>query len=104
MEYIFIKQAVAHICPNSYLIPAFVQFASLYFMDILFSHKCQLENVHAHDIVDGNPKIVLGLFWKLILKYQLTTLKPIEGKELNKVSIVVIKKSLLLWCQSAIQK
>jgi spectrin beta len=73
-------------------------------LEYLRNHNCQLENVHAHDIVDGNPKIVLGLFWKLILKYQLTTLKPIEGKELNKVSIVVIKKSLLLWCQSAIQK
>ena len=36
----------------------------------LFFLKVHLENVGAGDIVDGNPKITLGLIWTIILRFQ----------------------------------
>lgn len=37
-------------------------------MNILFQVK--LVNIRSEDIVDGNPKLTLGLIWTIILHYQ----------------------------------
>ena len=37
-------------------------------MNIFFQVK--LVNIRSEDIVDGNPKLTLGLIWTIILHYQ----------------------------------
>ncbi len=39
-------------------------------LGFLVEQHVKLENVGAHDIVDGNPRITLGLIWIIILRYQ----------------------------------
>ncbi|KAH9589471.1 Spectrin beta chain, non-erythrocytic 2 [Schistosoma haematobium] len=39
-------------------------------LDFLYEEGAHLENVGAQDIVDGNPRITLGLIWTIILHYQ----------------------------------
>jgi spectrin beta len=82
-----------------------------------------LENIGAHDIVDGNSSLTLGLIWTIILRFQIqdiiddyymqTTIisnklgqpsdasdspfviqRPVESKETRSA-----KDALLLWCQ-----
>jgi len=45
-----------------------------------------LVNIGANDFVDGNPKIILGFLWKVILRFVVSE----DGQ-----------KGLLLWCQMA---
>ena len=33
--------------------------------------KVRLENIGAEDIVDGNPRMILGLIWTIILRFQI---------------------------------
>uniref|UniRef100_A0A183ADN4 Spectrin beta chain n=1 Tax=Echinostoma caproni TaxID=27848 RepID=A0A183ADN4_9TREM len=58
---------------------------SLYFLSSLNVH---LENVGAHDIVDGNARITLGLLWTIILRFQI-----------QDIAISTTTDALLLWCQ-----
>lgn len=58
-----------------------------------------LTNIGSHDIVDGNPKITLGLIWTIILRFQIQDLM-IEMDSTEKRSA---KDALLLWCQSKAQ-
>ncbi|VDL92138.1 unnamed protein product [Schistocephalus solidus] len=74
---------------------------TLNFLDQLNVH---LENVGAHDIVDGNPRIILGLLWTIILRFQVQSIsfveridgtrhgKPIEFRRNS-------QEALLLWCR-----
>ena len=49
--------------------------------------RVHLENMGAHDIVDGNPRLTLGLIWTIILRFQVcstyfwvtvcTTVRPV---------------------------
>ncbi|KAE8750221.1 hypothetical protein FOCC_FOCC003029 [Frankliniella occidentalis] len=39
-------------------------------LDFLFYKKIKLVNIRAEDIVDGNPKLTLGLIWTIILHFQ----------------------------------
>ena len=39
-------------------------------LDFLGSKKIKLVNINPVDIVDGKPKIVLGLIWSIILYFQ----------------------------------
>ncbi|PRP85521.1 filamin-B-like [Planoprotostelium fungivorum] len=52
-------------------------------------HDLKLVNI---DIVDGNHKIILGLLWTIILKYQIAS-SPAEGESKG------ARKDLLEWCQ-----
>ncbi|XP_065656363.1 spectrin beta chain, non-erythrocytic 1 isoform X4 [Hydra vulgaris] len=61
--------------------------------------EVQLTNIGNHDIVDGNPKITLGLIWTIILRFQIQDLM-IETDSLEQRSA---KDALLLWCQSKVQ-
>ncbi len=36
----------------------------------LNEQRVHLENMGAHDIVDGNPRLTLGLIWTIILRFQ----------------------------------
>jgi len=36
--------------------------------------RVHLENMGAHDIVDGNPRLTLGLIWTIILRFQVCML------------------------------
>ena len=45
--------------------------------------EIKLVNIRGEDIVDGNPKLTLGLIWTIILAF----------------GIRVSKEGLLLWCQ-----
>ena len=40
-------------------------------------YQVQLENIGNHDIVDGYPKITLGLIWTIILRFQVTLHKRV---------------------------
>lgn len=65
-------------------------------LTFLKQQRVHLENIGAHDIVDGNNKITLGLIWTIILRFQIQDI-TIEGETKEKRSA---KDALLLWCQS----
>ena len=37
----------------------------------LYEQRVHLENMGAHDIVDGTPRLTLGLIWTIILRFQI---------------------------------
>lgn len=43
--------------------------------------QVRLESIGAEDIVDGNPRLILGLIWTIILRFQ------IQEIEIDVVSI-----------------
>jgi len=42
-------------------------------LTFLNEQRVHLENMGAHDIVDGNPRLTLGLIWTIILRFQVPT-------------------------------
>ena len=40
-------------------------------LSFLYDQRVQLENLGAHDIVDGTPRLTLGLIWTIILRFQI---------------------------------
>ena len=51
---------------QNYLHPSKVFSNNLY----VCSKKVRLESIGAEDIVDGNPRLILGLIWTIILRFQ----------------------------------
>lgn len=45
-------------------------------LDFLRYKKIKLVNIRAEDIVDGNPKLTLGLIWTIILHFQVIIACP----------------------------
>lgn len=41
-------------------------------LQFLREQRVHLENMGSHDIVDGNPRLSLGLIWTIILRFQVT--------------------------------
>lgn len=39
-------------------------------LQFLREQHVHLENLGAHDVVDGNPRLTLGLIWTIILRFQ----------------------------------
>ena len=39
-------------------------------LTFLSEQRVHLENMGAHDIVDGNSRLTLGLIWTIILRFQ----------------------------------
>jgi len=65
-------------------------------LSFLFEQRVHLENMGAHDIVDGNARLTLGLIWTIILRFQIQEIEvPEEEGEKTRSA----KDALLLWCQ-----
>jgi hypothetical protein len=43
-------------------------------LQFLYEQKVHLENLGAHDIVDGSSRLTLGLIWTIILRFQVVYL------------------------------
>uniref|UniRef100_A0A8C3V1Q1 Spectrin beta, non-erythrocytic 2 n=1 Tax=Catharus ustulatus TaxID=91951 RepID=A0A8C3V1Q1_CATUS len=62
----------------------------------LRQQRVHLENVGSHDIVDGNPRLTLGLVWTIILRFQIQDISVETGDTRERKSA---KDALLAWCQ-----
>ena len=40
-------------------------------LSFLYEQRVHLENLGAHDIVDGHARLTLGLIWTIILRFQI---------------------------------
>ncbi|XP_075219843.1 dystonin-like protein short stop isoform X29 [Lycorma delicatula] len=67
-------------------------------LDFLRFKKIKLVNIRAEDIVDGNPKLTLGLIWTIILHFQISDI--VVGQEPN----VSAKDALLRWARRSTAK
>lgn len=65
-------------------------------LTFLNEQRVHLENMGAHDIVDGNPRLTLGLIWTIILRFQI---QDITVEQVDSSEIKSAKDALLLWCQ-----
>lgn len=65
-------------------------------LNFLCDQRVHLENVGAHDIVDGSARLTLGLIWTIILRFQIQDIM-IEEDRTSEVRCA--KDALLLWCQ-----
>ncbi|RWS10326.1 spectrin beta chain-like protein [Dinothrombium tinctorium] len=63
---------------------------------LLHEQRVHLENLGSHDIVDGNPRLTLGLIWTIILRFQI---QDIILEEVDNQETKSAKDALLLWCQ-----
>uniref|UniRef100_A0A5K3ELW0 Calponin-homology (CH) domain-containing protein n=2 Tax=Mesocestoides corti TaxID=53468 RepID=A0A5K3ELW0_MESCO len=75
-------------------------------LDFLNTRKIKLVNVNPLDIVDGRPKIVLGLIWTIILYFQIEEQEEmlLELLGLSKStgqSKITAKQALTTWVQNA---
>ncbi|CAH0551956.1 unnamed protein product [Brassicogethes aeneus] len=67
-------------------------------LNFLRYKKVKLVNIRSEDIVDGNPKLILGLIWTIILHFQISDI--IVGQESN----VSAKDYLLRWAKQTTHK
>lgn len=63
---------------------------------LLKEQRVHLENLGSHDIVDGNPRLTLGLIWTIILRFQI---QDITIEEIDNQQTKSAKDALLLWAQ-----
>ena len=62
--------------------------------------KIKLESIGAEDIVAGNPTLILGLIWTIILRFQIQEIEiEIEDEITESKEKRSAKEALLLWCQ-----
>ncbi|KAF9407356.1 hypothetical protein HW555_012597, partial [Spodoptera exigua] len=61
--------------------------------------KVRLESIGAEDIVDGNPRLILGLIWTIILRFQIQEIEIDVDEENESSEKKSAKDALLLWCQ-----
>ncbi|KAK7865818.1 hypothetical protein R5R35_001276 [Gryllus longicercus] len=67
---------------------------------LAFLHtKVHLESIGAEDIVDGNPRLILGLIWTIILRFQIQEIEIDVDEENESSEKKSAKDALLLWCQ-----
>ncbi|XP_055530748.1 microtubule-actin cross-linking factor 1 isoform X33 [Wyeomyia smithii] len=67
-------------------------------LDFLRYKKIKLVNIRAEDIVDGNPKLTLGLIWTIILHFQISDI--VVGQEDN----LTAREALLRWARLSTAK
>ncbi|GBP27213.1 Spectrin beta chain, non-erythrocytic 5 [Eumeta japonica] len=65
----------------------------------LFCQQVRLESIGAEDIVDGNPRLILGLIWTIILRFQIQEIEIDVDEENESSEKKSAKDALLLWCQ-----
>ncbi|CAG9824099.1 unnamed protein product [Phaedon cochleariae] len=67
---------------------------------LAFLHtKVRLESIGAEDIVDGNPRLILGLLWTIILRFQIQEIEVPEDEDNESSEKKSAKDALLLWAQ-----
>ncbi|VDM97600.1 unnamed protein product [Thelazia callipaeda] len=66
-------------------------------LDFLKKKRIQLENIGAEDILDQNERLILGLIWTIILRFQIDTISIPMDEESGERKHA--KDALLLWCQ-----
>ena len=64
--------------------------------DVMTLFQIKLVNISSNDVVDGNPKLILGLVWAIILHWQVNV-------HVHQRSIVTVTSSLGL-CHSTLPK
>lgn len=64
-----------------------------------FLFQVRLESIGAEDIVDGNPRLILGLIWTIILRFQIQEIEIDVDEENESSEKRSAKDALLLWCQ-----
>ncbi|XP_054653191.1 spectrin beta chain, erythrocytic isoform X2 [Dunckerocampus dactyliophorus] len=67
-------------------------------LQFLKEQRVHLENMGSHDIVDGNHRLILGLIWTIILRFQIQDI-IMETGQADKKQTRSAKDALLLWCQ-----
>ena len=65
-------------------------------LNFLRASKVKLENMIPESIVDGSPRLILGLVWTIIHKFQMQEIK-LEGDAKS------ARDALLYWCQKVTQ-
>ncbi|XP_053365355.1 spectrin beta chain, erythrocytic isoform X1 [Clarias gariepinus] len=70
-------------------------------LQFLREKRVHLENMGSHDIVDGNHRLILGLIWTIILRFQIQDIVVEVGRvdKTGKQETRSAKDALLLWCQ-----
>ncbi|CAL1283115.1 unnamed protein product [Larinioides sclopetarius] len=68
-------------------------------LNFLRFRKIKLVNIRAEDIVDGNPKLTLGLIWTIILHFQISDIITHQTDER-----ITAKEALLRWAQRTTDK
>ena len=63
--------------------------------------QVRLESIGAEDIVDGNRRLILGLIWTIILRFQIQEIEidVAEDEEDESTEKRSARDALLLWCQ-----
>uniref|UniRef100_A0A8D3DJ88 Spectrin beta chain n=1 Tax=Scophthalmus maximus TaxID=52904 RepID=A0A8D3DJ88_SCOMX len=67
-------------------------------LQFLKEQRVHLENMGSHDIVDGNHRLILGLIWTIILRFQIQDI-VVETGQADQKETRSAKDALLLWCQ-----
>ncbi|PRD21844.1 UNVERIFIED_CONTAM: Dystrophin [Trichonephila clavipes] len=67
-------------------------------LKVLQDNNVKLVNISTNDIVDGNPKLTLGLVWSIILHWQVHGVLRNASDELPQTNL---EKTLLAWCRDA---
>ncbi|GIY17831.1 dystrophin [Caerostris darwini] len=67
-------------------------------LKVLQDNNVKLVNISTNDIVDGNPKLTLGLVWSIILHWQVHGVLRNASNELPQTNL---EKTLLAWCRDA---
>lgn len=65
-------------------------------LQFLKANKVRLENIDPENIVSGDGRLILGLIWTIILRFQIAEIK-LEGDAAS------AKDALLYWCQKCTQ-
>jgi spectrin beta len=66
-------------------------------LSFLYEQRVHLENLGAHDIVDGHSRLTLGLIWTIILRFQIQEITVVDDGPGQATRSA--KDALLLWCQ-----
>jgi hypothetical protein len=66
-------------------------------LDFLRVKGIKLVNIRSDEIVDGNPKLTLGLIWTIILHFQVSDV-VVPGQE-----DITAKEALLLWSRRTVE-
>lgn len=67
--------------------------------------KIRLESIGAKDVVQGNPRLIMGLLWTIIVRFQIQLIgAPANENEEHTMSSgpKTAKEALLLWCRQRI--